>query len=568
MLIGVLFLFFVYLTLLIPGYVLVSRLAIFQRNNGIKLSLSIGCSIFIFAFLSTVFYLLKPPVWIQIALLWAVIAVASVDFVHKHYYKDLIRFKFPLACWLVMAILAACFFSLPYSAHYKKFPDPSFVKTNNYRTLNVKVINLSNTQANDNYLPYRQAQFFVNHLDPSKTQFLSEWDVSFFERTPLLGAYTASYFEMFREYVPAGLLWNQGVKDPDNTYLQFQLISALLNMVFIVPSFFILKKLFNHRAAVITSLFLILSSFFLYNAVFSWPKSLVAFFILSSWLMLLEDRQVYTIGAAAMSGLAYLTHDLAVLYIGTSIIFLLLHKRFRDSLFMLVIPIVFAAPWLYASLIYYRIPSTFIYYPFSTNGIPQIAQKAQIFKNFFKTPVWRLIYIRLDNIAYLLSPTHWNNGIFSVSGAMGYGLVLPFYIAIIKAWRKRDILIFILFPILLESLVVGWPRGLGALHFAEAIVVIGSGLTLSFLLKLKRGQIWILLAYVANLVGFCLFVLGSYKYNIGGWFSSAGSIVKVFYIVTVVLVISWAIFRWVLHKPIFNEKYFRSFRIRLRKAFL
>ena len=344
--------------------------------------------------------------------------------------------------------------------------------------------------------------------------------------------------------------------DPSHTYLQFQLLAHVLNALFILPALFLLTKLFNKKAAVISCLFLVTSPFFLYNAVFSWPKSLVAFFILLSWLLILEKKLSYTVLAGVASGLAYLTHDLSVLYISASVLLLLWNRRFRETLLFGATALVFAVPWLVISDLFYHKPSTFILYPFSTGGIPQPGQKRLIIHQFFHTSPLRLASIRLENFVYLSTPFQlftsegggnvavrlWSLGLFSIPGSIGLGLLAPAILGIFKKFRDATLWILILTPVITSTIVIGWPKGLGAMHFAEAVTVLVCGLGVYYLSELKN-RLWLFLAFAANSLQLVFFVAFSYDYAVGAWFRHPSDILSLMAMAAIVLFCGWAIYK-------------------------
>jgi hypothetical protein len=454
-----------------------------------------------------------------------------------------------------MTVFSSAFIGLTFNTTRPYVPDPVAQPGRNYNVLDVKVLNVAQTQANDNSIPYRQAQFFVDRIDPAKGDFMNEWNVRFFQRTPLMGAVTANYFNLFNEHPPTDYIWSDNSPDPSHTYLQFQLLAHVLNALFILPAFFLLTKLFNKKVALISCLFLVVSPFFLYNAVFSWPKSLVAFFILLSWLMILEKKQSYTILAGVASGLAYLTHDLAILYIGASVVLLLWNRRFRDILLFGATTLFFALPWLIISTLVYHKPSTFALYPFSVSGIPQVEQKHQIIQNFLHTSPLRLIKIRIDNLVYLLTPYQlfgsglgnisvrlWTLGLFSIPGSLGLGLIVPAILGVFRKFRDATLLILIFTPVIIETVVIGWPKGLGALHFAESVTVLLFGLSIYFLTGLK-SRLWLSLALAANFLQLVFFVAFSYRYAVGAWFKHPSDILSLLVMAAIVLFCGGAIYK-------------------------
>ncbi len=558
-----LYFLFVHVSLLIPGYVFIHRLKKFNKNSGLELCLAYASSLVFFALLAALTYVLKINPAIPRTLLWLVLLSTLFLFVKNKLYKNFYALRFPFISFFVMSLFSLAFVGLSFNAPRTYVPDPEPIAGQHYSAFNVKVLNVAQTQANDNYIPYRQAQFFTNRSDPAKDSFISEWGVNFFVRTPLMGAVTASYFNLLGDKPPIGYTWAGDSSDPAHTYVKFQVLAQILNALLIVPAYFILARLFNQKVAVISSIFIITSQFFLYNSFFSWPKSLVAFFILTSWLLLLEGRRSYTFLAGVLSGVAYLTHDLAVLYIGASFIYLVLNKRFRELIIFSLPAFILALPWLITASVLYHKPSSFIYYPISTGGIPQLSQKHQLVHQFLHTSPLKLLKIRLENIFYLLSPFQlltseggqaaakrlWTLGLYSVPGAVGFGLIIPMYFGLVQKIRSALPWVFIFVPIVLGALIIGWPKGLGALHFAEALVVLAIGFSVAYLTKLKR-RFWLLAAYGLNAAQLIFFIDYSYKYAIGAWFSHPADFLRLVFMAIVVIGGGWWLYQLAASKKL------------------
>lgn len=534
-----LFLFF-HVTLLLPGLAFIRISSLFRNNSGLELSFAYILGLAWFGLLAILGYVLKiNPHLLQIAV-WAYVLAGIILFVKERLYKDIwAHFRFPLICLVLMSFFSLVYIGLSFPSAYTYIPDPEPLSGRNYDTLNVKVLNVSGTPANDNYVPYRQAQFIVNRSDPGKDCFICEWGVGFFQRTPLMGAVTASYFYLLDDRPPVDYLWSSTAQDPSHTYLKFQILAQILNALFIIPTFYLLTLLFNKKVAAISATLLVTSPFFLYNAVFSWPKSLVAFFVLVMWLLLYAKRLRYTVLAGVVGGLAYLTHDLAAFYIAASVLFLLYHRRFKDTFILGGISGLIALPWIFTSSVLYKKPSTFVLYPFSLHGLPQGSRK-EILSEFFRTPVREIVSIRFDTLFYLLSPYDliyktaeqdllrrtWATGIFSIPGSLGFGLVIPAILGIFKRIKKLDFWILVIVPILLAALIVGWrgSRAIASLHFAQAIIVLLTGLGIAFLLRL-RTRLWLFLAIALNLSQLVVLVYYSYPESSWRWAAQASNAV-------------------------------------------
>lgn len=546
---------FVQYSLFVPGYVVIKQFNQFKNKPAIQICSAYAISLTVLASLAIGNYVLPIRPVITLALSWLVLLVGSVIFFQKKYFIDLAKFKIPIISLLALSFLASAIVSLSYTGPKNFIPDPEVQANRNYEVFNVKVLNISHTNANDNYIPYRQAQFFTNKLKPASNPFIAEWGVGFFQRTPLMGAVTAFYFNLFRNKPPIDYLWSSSAIDPSNTYIKFQIIASILNSLFVVPAYYLLKKLFNKKTAIISVLFIFSSHFFLYNNIFSWPKSLVAFFILLSWILLLEDTLSATILAAAISALAYFTHDLAILYIAASLVFLLSKKRIRDMFILLGGLFAALGPWWFVASVYYKKPSSFYLYPFAVDGIPTIEQKDAVLQKFFHTPALQLIHIRINTLYYLFAPYTflekttnfaqklWAFSIFTIPGSLGLGLIIPSTIGFVKKIAKTPFWCFILTPILLVLIIFGWssPGSIGAIHFSQPITVILIGCGVWWLLSLT-SKTWLLLAYIINTLYLAFYIIYTFSYNLTNYPKSLRDIFPLTVIATLLILSTWLLY--------------------------
>jgi len=559
---------FVHLVLLIPGYVIVRSTKLLAGKQELELCLAYVTSITLLAAGATVGYLLEVD-WVIIKYLaWVGIALSAVIFIRSRYYRNLLAFGLPIACAVALSLLSTLLLSLTFSANQIFIPDPEAQPERNYNVLNVKVLNVTHTNANDNYVPYRQAQFFINRSDPAKDSFIDEWGVHFFQRTPLMGAVTASYFNLLGDRPPVDYLWSIHAKDPGNTYAKFQIIAHVLNSILVIPGYFLLRRLFNRKVATVSCLFIVISPFFIYNSIFSWPKSLVAFLVITFWLFLMERGLKFIVLAGAIAGIAYLAHDLAVLYIGAGLVFLLIRRRFRDSVVFGGISALFSIPWLITSALIFKKPSTFALYPFSTEGLPQPDQGREVLSKFLQTSPLDIVSIRIDTLFYLLSPYDmiystggqpidrrlWATGIFSIPGSVGAGLFIPALAGVIQQFRKFRYWSLIVIPILLAVIIIGWrfPRSLGSLHFAQPLIVVLVGFAIAWLMELKRKKLWIAAAYLISVSQLIFFLLFSYEYKFNGWLTDPVDMIALTLAAFIVLTAGWSAVRVTQDKPLFG----------------
>lgn len=546
------FIFF-HLTLLLPGYVLlVKRGLITDRDEriafGYVLSLLLYSSLFLLG------YSLKINSSIMMLVSWLPLFI-SLYFLLKD--KIYLTFR-PTLAWAVVIIaslISVIYVTLPLQTTYKYIPDPQPVVGRVYEdAFNFRILNLAHTQANDNYIPFRQAQFFINRLDIRTDSFIKEWAVNFFFRTPLTGIVSSYYFQLLGTDLPREYLWANPTPEANNAYIQFQILATILNYIFIAFVFLVVKKIFNKKVASITCLLLILSPYFLYNSFFTWPKSFVAFFILGSWYLLITRRNIWAAGTLA--GLAYLTHDLAVLYIAGSILLLLLSKRWLDSIRYLLVFMFIALPWIHIARLGYQQGSLFFYYPFSLYDIP--VHPELVISEFFRTPVTKILAIKLQSLNYLVTPYSLINensknmidriqvdSLYSIPGAVGLFMLVFSYggVGAIFARKYKEVLSFLVAPLLASIVAIGWPKGLGALHFAEAIIPLLIAFGVALLLRLN-SKVTVLVLIGVVIQHFIVF-FGLYNFDVSNWLKDPLTVIKLLALtVAYVGTIGWIIKVW------------------------
>lgn len=553
---------FIHVVLFLPGYVLIKESKLLRGRPALELVSGYAASLVFFALSIFAAYICGFSYQIIQIIGLAALVVSSYFFVSHKHWKDLAAFRLPLLCLIMLSALSTLLVSLPLTGNQPVIPDPEPLANRNYQVFDVKVLNIAQTNANDNYIPYRQAQFILNRSNPQTDSFINEWGVSFFQRTPLMGGVTAFILNLLGDRPPVDYIWSASATDPQLTFIKFQLTAHVLNALFLLPAFLLLSRLFDKKVAGITLLFLSVSQFFVYNSVFSWPKSLAAFFVLLSWVFLLQKDKRSIILCGIVGGAAYLTHDLSVLYIGTSFLILLFQKRFRDALIVGGISVFMAIPWIVTSALIFKRPSSFIYYPFSLKDIPQPQTDHGIISRFFHTSPLTIIWIKIQSLFYLLTPYQllvdelregwlkrlWGVGIYSIPGAVGLGLLVPAAVGVFKKFASRKLFWgLVIIPLILCVFIIGWPRGLGALHFAQPAVILLSGLGVFVVLKYFSGikAFYVcLILFGLSVIQFIYFLLFSYDFNVGSW----GSKKPLTILISMIVIITIAGF--MLHRQI------------------
>jgi len=519
----------VHATLILPGYAIIKQLRWFTEHD-LQLVFSYGISMLLYAGLALLHFAVGFSIW-AIELV-AVAGLAASVWVVFRQGLELRRFvTLPFIALVVMSATSLAWVSLPLHRADGYIPDPTPRAGRNYNVFNVKILNLAHTPANDNYIPFRQAQFFVNRMSIANDSFISEWDVNFFYRTPLMGAVTAFYYELLHEQIPRPYLWATPTGYHGHVYEQFQILAQILNSLFIVPAYLLLTALFRKRLAQLTVLFLVFSPFFLYNSFFSWPKSLVAYFILCSWILLRRRERPILVGA--FSGMAYLVHDLSILYLAGSVVYLLVQRAWGYLAKMGVVLAALALPWLVLARLVFHQTSLFFYYPFSLNEIP--SDPSHVIADFFHTPLKTIVSIKLRAVYDLLAHLElrhwltnqwrtyvWADTLTTIPGAIGLTLFPFAYVEVARKLRRdwRILLPMVITPLAVLFVMLGRPKslGIGAMHFAEALVPILTAYGVSWLARWSR---WLMTAVFASIVMSYYFMVGfSYDFDFTGWTSA------------------------------------------------
>jgi 4-amino-4-deoxy-L-arabinose transferase-like glycosyltransferase len=198
----------------------------------------------------------------------------------------------------------------------------------------------------DMVLPYRFAQFLVNHLDVYSTTFYCcDWHI--YDRTPLMGMVGAYLLGLFRiDVVAAPVFWgaSQQVLDKSGLY-EFWSAGALLDASIILSGYLLIKTLFGQKVARLATVFLVLNPFILWNAFYTSPKSMAAYFVLLFYYCVVTRRHLPLAGVFA--GLAVLSHAYALLFLPGGLLFLIMGhgSEIRKIPRMLALFVAVVAPW-------------------------------------------------------------------------------------------------------------------------------------------------------------------------------------------------------------------------------
>src|SRR5438309_7202591 len=130
------FLFF-FVSLFLPGYVLISKLTFYKKSPGAELAIGYTISILFYAFLATTAYVFGINLAVTRLITALVLIVALYIFITKRYYAKLKVLVFPLSCIATLSLLATVFVALSYVKPYQPLPDPTPSNTSNYSVFDV-----------------------------------------------------------------------------------------------------------------------------------------------------------------------------------------------------------------------------------------------------------------------------------------------------------------------------------------------------------------------------------------------------------------------------------------------
>ena len=275
-----------------------------------------------------------------------------------------------------------------------------------------------------------------------------------------------------------------------------QIISVILNSIYIFPAYLIAKKAFGDWVARVSVLFMLFTPFLIFNTLYTWPKNAAMYGILMMiYFLFFSDNDIklrYPL-AGFFAGLGFWFHNYAVFYIGIALLLLIYKEKMYKKIFsgdlsakvkklsyFLIILLIILAPhftWLYS---YYGTVSTskFIYYPLAVNGYESalLGDKQELFDTFYSTPFKDIIFIRISNAITTLTPatlpinpiatsfvtynpiyyyTHDYPGALS---ALMYILVVIWFTKYIFRKRKTDSVLvgFLVLPLISNLILYGW----------------------------------------------------------------------------------------------------------------
>lgn len=182
-----------------------------------------------------------------------------------------------------------------------------------------------------------------------------------------------------------------------DSFWVFQIMSAFLSSMLVIPIYLIAKN-FHKKSAIITIVFVVLNPFILQNTIYTWPKSLTAYFVLFFLYFIIKNQTLLSTLPAA---LALYTSPISLFYIPAGYIYGYLKKN--ENLFksIIILSLVFLPFAAYSVLKTGSGETTpFILYTIAVNGVERLIEDppSKTFQDFLSTPFYHIIGIRLINV--------------------------------------------------------------------------------------------------------------------------------------------------------------------------
>ncbi|MHA1232575.1 MAG: glycosyltransferase family 39 protein [Candidatus Helarchaeota archaeon] len=198
-------------------------------------------------------------------------------------------------------------------------------------------------------------------------------------------------------------------------FFVYQLVSEFLSIIFILPLFNIVKRLFDKRNAFLTMFFSLIIPITLDNLMYPWSKQLTNFFILCVIYELLIKTRKNWLRIMSFTAFSFLSHTYSLFYITPLFLYFIINEKnlkfvFKKKFFLSFgLFFIFVSPWVYHIIKYKsRVDSSkFLYYPFAVNvdyAYINDSSKKIIIKEFFNTSLIEILRIRFLNFYFTVTP--------------------------------------------------------------------------------------------------------------------------------------------------------------------
>lgn len=440
--------------LFLPGYVFLNRFSnLLDREE--KFVLSFALTIFLFFMVSILCLGIKMPQGIYYILV-SLLAYSLYIFIKKKLYLELKLTNRPLIFAFLLAIFFHIFFQLLFGGSIFE---------------------------GDYFLDYNVSQIFFKGIAIKSPEVIPAcWGCHLTDRTVLHSIVSIPFYTFF-----------------GNRFFIYQMLAIVLVALSFLSLFLLARRLFGQKSALIAVWFFLLNPSFIWFSIKKPTRLFAIYFILLFFYFLLtEKKKNKYLMAGFFSGLAYMVHPYALVFVAGGWLYILLRQiSFRSrmrNLIRTVIPlIIFFIPWTLWSWRYDRISRIFLI-PFSSSYYTHLLSQTRpaeretlLLKNLFllisKAFSKEALLIKLQNFLgvftgagiyrrYGIDDWFLNPFTFfhTLPGTVMFSLFLFLLYGLVKSSRlfKRELFSFILIPLIIDTAC--WGFYVGALVGAQAVV--------------------------------------------------------------------------------------------------
>jgi len=347
----------------------------------------------------------------------------------------------------------------------------------------------------DQYLPYRLEQILLNGADWKGVNFYGIWTVA--DRTPLMGLVAAFVSSSLHVIPPLDWVWN--VLSGAFSWNVFQVVGCMLDAQILLSAYLVLEIIFGTARARLTMPFLAVNPFMIWNTFYTSPKSMAAYFVLLSLILITERKFIW---GGVIAALGFLSHSYALFYI-IGLLFLICSrirtnspKEVRNLLLFGLSAALAVAPWFIWTTFIYGHVSSFLLYPLASSGPDSTLGSAHIVEQFLKAPMSLFVWTRVVNTFRTLFPWplgitpawfsqfgwadvfSWTDSInalllvtyiFTIPGALSLSLTLPAYIAWVRS-KSKMLFACTTLPLIFAIIFFGYPTAGLASLMAQPLV--------------------------------------------------------------------------------------------------
>lgn len=499
-----------FLAFLIPGYAIFTLKCCSNFDVKEKFVYSFGISFLIYAtFMIASGSLFSGTNLCLVNLIFFfIINSGGIYFIHENSPLDKVDVKskqdiaWVSTFFLLFILFLQIFVSLPFSIPENLQDGPYVFKDKN--STHIKIQALTGNLPADNYIPYVFSQFLLQELSFEKNRpMLPGQEVS--NRTVLMGLNSAYFLSIFRmpevsknstlgTFSYVGTNWpDVGTLGKDNkSFSLFMTIAMLMNGLFLLAVYLLICRFFGHNKGFGIVLILMVFPYVINQVIFTWPKFLMAYFLISALYLVHKKSNPYLIGL--FLALSFHSHPSAVVYVGFIVLYwaatnLSFYKKndYLELFKMLLASFLSVLPWIIWTKFIVKIPSDLITQNLATNDYSLKSLMKIRLENLYL--LFTLGKIQFDYSAH----NFFDKMVFTFVGAIGVYFVIAYFYIIryLKKYYKEVILLF-LGPIIVLTLPWGKVMGCFSILFAQPSMPIFFSFAVMFFLKYRRISVVLL----------------------------------------------------------------------------